>query len=148
VVTGTIGCDPLFATQYRQTLRPAPTLDCVAATLTDLPVVAAMNKLGVHDIGGEGPGYRVTLRDSGGIEWPALVTRQPRPDSAVRVMVTYFYMGFDSPNAAQRKQMAHLARTVLAAVHGACAPKSPGAVECHATSSLGIGQRGACRAAG
>jgi len=106
VVTGTIGCDPLFATQYRQTLRPAPTLDCVAATLTELPVVAAMNKLGVHDIGGEGPGYRVTLRDSGGIEWPALVTRQPRPDSAVRVVVTYFYMGFDSPNAAQRKQMA------------------------------------------
>jgi hypothetical protein len=108
-LTGVLGCDPVFATQYRQTLHPAPALKCLAGAITALPGAKDLHQLGPHEIGASGPGYRVTLRDSVGIEWPMLVTRQARSDCLARVTVAYVHMG-PGPNDAQRRELSELAQ--------------------------------------
>jgi hypothetical protein len=146
IITTAIGCDPVFATNYRQTLHPAPALDCIAQALGTSPVVGTVRPLQKSETGKDGAGFQVTLRDTSAryITWNAVVTRRSVTDSAARVTVTYSYMGF--PSMHERQQWATFAHQVLGAVRTTCAPNAPDAVECHASGSLG-GQRGACRPA-
>jgi hypothetical protein len=129
-LAGTAGCDIAFATQYRQTLRPAPALDCVAAALKSSPVVASFAPLRADELGPRGPGFRIVLRDTLAAGWPTAVTREALPDSSARVIVTYTYMGFAAPSPKARNQWDISARQLLTAMRAACAPMAADTVEC------------------
>jgi len=146
LVTPLVACDPIFATQYRQTLAPMPTSTCVGAALAASPAVATVGPLSGNEFGTDGPGFRVALRDSLAGPWPTTVTSRAMPDSTLRVTLTYTYLGIASPTATQRQRMALVARQLLATARAACAPASPDSVECHGAGVLG-GQAGACRTA-
>jgi hypothetical protein len=149
LLTGLAGCDPSYGFQYRQTLRPAPAEDCVTSALGASSLVASVTPAArgplyiVHE-----PGLQVTLRDTSakGGTWTAYVTRVPLSDSVARVAVTYAFMNYSPPSAAQVQRWATLAGELLASVRVACAQQAvPSLVECRRMGPV-IGKR-SCSAA-
>ena len=146
-----IGCDPVFAVQYRQALQPAPARQCVADALAASRVVTVAAPVMTKESGlARAPGFRVIERDStarNGVTRELIVTHALL-DSATsaRVAVTYEFMG-GGPSADERRRLAVLANEILAEVRSACAPGTvPAAVECRHLVSLMSRNGSACPA--
>ena len=138
------GCDPLYTTQYRQALAPAPAPSCVAAALRGSPLAAVVWRDTTDRSPGARSNYVVTVRDSltiGG-RWSAHVVEGGAGDSAW-VRLAYSYMSYHTPRPAERARRAAQARELLEHVRVRCAPATPREVQCKSAGGVG-GQRDAC----
>jgi hypothetical protein len=126
-------CNPLFSAHYRQALTPAPSSDCIHAALAASPHVVDFALIASKESAPNGrEQFRVSLRDTlaRGSDWPARVTHEAVSDTASRMTLTYRYMGYAQPSAAEWRRLNALAEQVLADVQAICAPDSPRVVEC------------------
>jgi hypothetical protein len=138
-------CDPVAALDVRQSLRPAPAADCVAAALASSPLVA-----NVRPRGSSAPGtYDIALRDSA----MASAGRSARveltgasPDSS-QLALTFRLPGEMTwtVGAGEARHLAGLGRAIARAVQTACAPGSPGEASCRISGMFGTKS---CDAAG
>src|SRR5688500_18070704 len=92
------GCDPLYTTQYRQSLAPAPAPTCVEAALSASPLAAVVWRDTADQGRGTAANYVVTVRDSltSGGRWTARVAQDGAADSAW-LRVSYSYMSYNTP---------------------------------------------------
>ena len=138
------GCDPLYTTQYRQSLAPAAAPTCVEAALGSSPLAAVVWRDTADVDRGTAASFVVTVRDplTPGGRWTARVAQGGVGDSAW-VRVSHSYMGYETPRTIDQARWAAQARELLEEVRSRCAPATPPDIECKSIGGLG-GQGGAC----
>ena len=136
-------CDPMFATQYRQALAPAPAQGCVARVLDTSPIIGAVFRdTSTHDAKTR-ESFQIAVRDSlvRSGQWTAQLREIGTATDSSAVAITYSYPGFSQPTDDERLRWEQQAKSVLEAIRARCAPKSLTEVTC---SSMGGNRRG-CR---
>jgi len=142
-------CDPIFGTQHRQALAPAPAPGCLLAALHASPLIASVGSDSSTRNERVSDRFAVSVHDPatpGGV-WRGVAAQTTEAKSgSVWVSVTYEYPGFAQPTAAQRVRWDSQSREIVNGVRQACAPNSPAKIECKSLGAFG-GNRRACRTA-
>jgi hypothetical protein len=136
-----IGCHPPLALQYRQALRPASSQECVSSAVAASPVVANVSPIELYSAWfAHRPGLIIALRDTAAHAGTLAVsvTHNALPDSALQIAVTYEFVGYAPPTAAQRARWFRIAEQIVADVRATCAPNAPAAtIECRRLGPFG-----------
>jgi hypothetical protein len=124
-------CAPSASIAVRQSLRPAPAFDCVAAALAASPRVVMVMPSKPTPTEGH---FGVILRDSLARGGPTVanvtyfVGWGAGQDSLSAVEVKFAWTA--QPGDEEKRHRASLGRALLAELRAACAPDATGSVEC------------------
>lgn len=124
-----IACDPKINLYVRESLNPAPTMDCMAAALGASPDVLNYELLPPN---AHADGFRATLRDSASKvgHRDAIIIRQPRANNGSLVSIDFAWGGLRAPEAAEEAAASTVAGRVLTTFREACAPGTIPQREC------------------
>ena len=122
-------CDPVAAVYVRQSMRPAPSADCVATALASSTLVSRVDP--ARSAAGD---YTIEVRDSTARTGsrPALVEVTTAAADSARLRVIFHLrakMTWDV-GAEESHRLGRLASAIARTIQAGCAPGSPSTVSC------------------
>jgi hypothetical protein len=137
---GASACDPLHSMQLRQSLNPAPSMECVGRALAGSPRVLVIRET----TGPAGPeAFLVRFRSHGASfnRFAGGLRREVAGDSAGALAFDYTWLGHQRPEREEEPVMKADAEALFAELREACAPSAPPAApECRVVVPLRPGR--------